>query len=171
MNQKEKEEQFSNIYRDYKHKIYRICYAYIYEKNEVDDLFQEIMANIWNSLHTYRGDAQLGTWVYRVAVNSALFYNRKFKYYSSNKAEVRQLVISQVVEATEGISDSNQMLDKLARSVSQLDKQDRVIISLLLEGLTYENIAEVVGITSNYVGVKVNRIKKQLKTLLENETN
>ena len=162
---------FSSIFSDYKHKIYRICYAYIYEKNEVDDLFQEIMANIWNNLSTYRGDAQLGTWVYRVAVNSALFYNRKFKSYASVKDTFNRINSSQTEQGSEGLSDTTQRLDSLARALSQLDKQDRVVISLLLEGLTYEAIAEVVGITPNYVGVKVNRIKKQLKAILEHESN
>ncbi len=171
MNQKEKEELFSSIYRDYKDKIYRICYAYIYAKQDVDDLFQEIMANIWNGLHTFRGEAQLGTWVYRVAVNSALFYNRKFKSYANVKSTFNRVSSPQTEQNPEGTSEFTQRLDSLARAISQLDKQDRVIISLLLEGLTYDDIAEVVGITPNYVGVKVNRIKKQLKAILEHESN
>lgn len=171
MNLKEKEKLFSQIYDEYKHRIYRICYAYIYEKSDVDDLFQEIMVNIWNSLATFRGDAQLGTWVYRIAVNSALFHNRKFKSYKSVKTSIGQLGFTQPGVPFENSDEDSKRLDNLALAISKLDKQDRLIISLLLEGLTYDSIAQVVGITPNYVGVKVNRIKKQLKTILENESN
>jgi RNA polymerase sigma-70 factor (ECF subfamily) len=171
MNLKEKEKIFSQIYDEFKHRIYRICYAYIYEKNEVEDLFQEIIVNIWNSLDTFRGDAQLGTWVYRVAVNTALFHNRKFRSHESAKASFCQLNHIHNSSSCENIDESSQRLDGLARAISQLEKQDRLVISLLLEELTYDSIAQVVGITPNYVGVRVNRIKKQLKNILENESN
>ncbi len=77
MNQKEKEKLFSEIYTSFKAKIHRICNGFIYEKEQVDDLFQEIMINIWNSLERFRGDSQIGTWIYKVAVNTALLYKQK----------------------------------------------------------------------------------------------
>lgn len=167
----EKEEMFSSIYKEYRHKIYRISFAYIYEKSEVDDLFQEIMVNIWNSLDTFRGDAQIGTWVYRVSVNTALFFNRKLKTYQNTKHIIEDLNLRQDYDDPDEQLVINQKLDRLAKSISLLQKQDRILISLLMEGLSYEAISEIVGISSNYVGVKINRIKKQLKTLLENGNN
>ncbi|MFO7977248.1 MAG: RNA polymerase sigma factor [Bacteroidales bacterium] len=171
MKQKSKQELFSSVYNDYRHKIYRICYAYIYQKEEVDDLFQEIMVNIWNGLERFRGESTIGTWVYRIAVNSALFYNRKFKRYAEINVKP-DLCLVNTLEHHLGEDPHDvvhERLDQLAKAISQLEKQDRLIISLLLEGLSYEEISEVVGITPNYVGVKVNRIKKQLKELIKDE--
>lgn len=163
-----KEQLFASIYKDYRDKIYRICYGYIYQKDDVDDLFQEVMTNVWNSLDSFRGESQIGTWVYRVAVNSAIFYNRKFKNYQSAKSNLfkEQLGDEPIYDTTDPNSDR---LNSLAKAISQLEKQDRLIISLVLEGVPYEEIAEIVGITANYVGVKVSRIKNQLKNLLKDE--
>lgn len=167
MKQKTKEETFRAVYHEYRHKIYRICYAYIYSREAVDDLFQEIMLNIWNSLDSFRGESHMGTWIYRVALNTALSHNRSFKKQSLRIAEFSQEALH--MPLSDPPDDIQTKLDHLAKAISQLDKQDRLIISLVLEELTYEAIAEIVGITPNYVGVKVNRIKKQLKKLMSDE--
>lgn len=166
MEQKFKEELFSSIYNDYRQKIYRLCYAFIYLKDDVDDLFQEIIVNIWNSLDRFRGDSDIGTWIYRIAVNTALFHNRKFRNYSNIK---NNFFLVNEIQGHDNQDVADARLDNLRKAVSQLQKHDRVIISLLLEGLSYEQIADAAGITPNYVGVKVNRIKKQLKELMKDE--
>jgi RNA polymerase sigma-70 factor, ECF subfamily len=163
---KAREEMFSMIHREFRHKIYRLCYAFIYDKEEADDLYQEIMANIWNSLDSFRGDSALGTWVYRVSMNSALFYNRRFRnYYSAvTKASNQKTEDMELPEAEK--ENPEDKFDELARAISKLEKQDRLIISLVLEGLSYDEIADIAGITPNYTGVKINRIKKQLKEII-----
>jgi len=171
MNTKEKEKLFLEVYNEYRLRIYRICYGYIYEKEQVEDLFQEIMLNIWNSLEKFKGDSSIGTWAYRVAVNTALLYNRKTKQYKKVKG-----VASEINSFANLVTpdDKNQMesrLNQLGKSISELEKQDRVIISLILEGLTYDQVAEIVGIKANYVGVKVTRIKKQLYETLKQYDN
>jgi len=171
MDLKEKEKLFSEVYETFRHRIYRICYAYIYQKEEVEDLFQEIMINIWKSLDRFRGDSQLGTWVYRVAVNSAMLYNRNNKFHGKVKSNISEVYLTTEDSGSDDHREIEEKLNVLAKCISKLKKQDRIIISLILEGLSYDQISEVTGVTSNYVGVKVNRIKKQLFSLFENESH
>ena len=169
MNTKRKEKLFQEVYKKYRPAIYRICNVYIYEKEQVEDLFQEIMLNIWNSLDKFKGDAKVGTWAYRVAVNTALLYNRKTSQYNKVKSSVIDVPMGD--QPTEDSKLNERRLHQLEQSISQLQKQDRLIISLILEELTYDQVAEIVGITPNYVGVKVTRIKKQLYELLKKYDN
>ncbi|MHC1689688.1 MAG: RNA polymerase sigma factor [Bacteroidales bacterium] len=171
MSIKTKEELFEEVYTEYRLRIYRICYGYIYEKEQVEDLFQEIMINVWNSLDKFKGDSSIGTWTYKVAVNTALLYNRNTKQYKKIRWAANEI---NTFAAFSNPNDKIQMesrLNHLGKSVSELEKQDRLIISLILEGQTYEQVAEIVGITTNYVGVKVTRIKKQLYELLKKYDN
>ncbi len=171
MNINTKEELFEKVYTEYRLRIYRICYGYIYEKEQVEDLFQEIMINIWNSLDKFKGDSSIGTWTYKVAVNTALFYNRNTKQYKKVRWAATEI---NSFAAFSNLDDKVQMesrLSHLGKSISKLEKQDRLIISLILEGQTYEQVAEIVGIKTNYVGVKVTRIKKQLYELLKKYDN
>lgn len=171
MDLSEKERLFSDIYKSFKGKIYRICYGYIYEKEQVDDLFQEIMINIWNSIDRFRGESQIGTWIYRVAVNTALIYNKKTKTYQNTKASLFQSDIDADSTETDDYRVREEKLNNLALCISKLDKEDRLIITLILEDLSYDQVAEIVGISSNYVGVKVNRIKKRLFTMLNGSSH
>jgi len=170
MNLKEKEKLFSEIYSTFRSRIYRICYGYIYDKEQVDDLFQEIMVNVWNSLDRFRGDSQIGTWIYKVAVNTALVFNKKLKTYNSTKLSVYESNYHSYGVESDDFKEKEDRLSKLALCISKLEKEDRVIITLILEDLSYEQVSEIVGITPNYIGVKVNRIKKRLFSML-NESN
>ncbi|OFY39351.1 MAG: hypothetical protein A2X18_07295 [Bacteroidetes bacterium GWF2_40_14] len=171
MNVQQKEKLFLEVYTDYRLRIYRICYGYIYEKEQVDDLFQEIMLNIWNSMEKFKGDSSIGTWAYRVAVNTALLYNRKTKQYKKVSREATEYNTLTDVGCPDDHKLKETRLNQLGLSISKLDKQDRLIISLILEGLTYDQVSEIVGIKANYVGVKVTRIKKQLYETLKKYDN
>ncbi len=169
MDLNEKERLFSDIYKSFRSKIYRICYGYIYEKEQVDDLFQEIMINIWNSIDRFRGESQIGTWIYKVAVNTALIHNKKTKTYQRVKISLYESNPADSIESDD-YRIKEEQLNKLALCISKLNKEDRLIITMILEDLSYEQVSEIVGISPNYVGVKVNRIKKRLFAML-NESN
>jgi RNA polymerase sigma-70 factor, ECF subfamily len=167
----DREKLFIDLYSSYKEKIYRICYGYIYEKEQVDDLFQEIMINIWNSLDRFRGDSSVGTWVYRVAVNTALLYNKKTKFYARTNLLVNEYNINTPENDTAENREIEERLQLLARCISRLDKKDRLIITLILEDLSYEQVAEITGISAGNVGVRVNRIKKKLLATINIESH
>lgn len=167
----EKAALFNGIYNEFKDKIYRLCYGYIYEKQQVNDLFQEIMINIWKSLDKFRGESAMGTWVYKVAVNTALLYNKKTSFYNKRNLIVNDFNLNISAIETEDYHSKEEKLELLAYSISQLDKKDRLIITLILENMTYEQISEIVGITPNHVGVKVNRLKKKIVSQINQKSH
>ena len=79
MRNKDKEKQFQDLLSINKDKIFRLCYGYLNNKSEVDDLFQEVLLNVWKGLTHFREDAKMSTWIYRITVNTALVYNKKLK--------------------------------------------------------------------------------------------
>jgi len=164
MKKPDQERLFANILASHKNKIYRLCHGYLADKNEVDDLFQEIMVNIWRNIASFRGEAQPATWVYRVAVNTALLYNKKLKKQKLLSSDFNIDVISDNAwEEKENQIEKKRLLQKLQHGISELPAQDRLIITLVLEGLTYKEISEITGLTGSNTGVKINRIKSRLE--------
>ncbi|HTA44884.1 MAG TPA: sigma-70 family RNA polymerase sigma factor [Bryobacteraceae bacterium] len=156
----ERERLFVHLFEQSRAGIRRLCYSYLNSASEVDDLFQEIMTNVWKSLSNFRGEAKLTTWVYRIAVNTALIHHRRRRP-SEELSDVPDHRVS-----TQRDLERQEQLEALHRAIAQLGDQDRLIVSLLLEGLDYKEIAEVTGITVNYVGVKISRIKQALEQLM-----
>jgi len=160
-----KEQVFQNLLSENKDRLYRLCKGFIGHSGEVDDLFQEIMINVWNNIEKFRGEAKMSTWLYRIATNTALLYRKR----SNKRSQVLQTGLAN--SASQQYASENQLqqkieqenqLNQLLKAINQLEKQDRIIITLVLEGFSYQEIAEVVGISVNYIGVKINRIKNKL---------
>ena len=157
MKHSERERLFLELFDRHRARIQRLCFGYLNSAAESEDLFQEIMTNVWNSLPGFRGDSQPGTWLYRVAVNTALMYRRKRRATEE---------LSDLPDAASGPHQTLEQKERLAalhRAIATLPDQDRLIVTLLLEGLSYREIAEITGITVNYVGVKLNRIKQAIE--------
>jgi RNA polymerase sigma-70 factor (ECF subfamily) len=163
MNQSERERMFEELFERHKAPIQRLCFAYLNAAGDVEDLFQEIMSNLWHALPGFRGEAQAGTWLYRIAVNTALLYRRKLRH-----GEPLLEVVDQSAGAHQNLED-RERLDALRRTIAVLPDQDRLIVTLLLEGLSYREIAEVTGLTVNYVGVKLSRIKQAIEQRMTEE--
>jgi RNA polymerase sigma-70 factor (ECF subfamily) len=161
-----KNERFKTLYKNHKDKIYRLCYGYLYDKNDAEDLFQQVLLNVWENLDSFRGKAQLSTWVYRVAVNTAITYSKKQQKLQNMLRTETDFEHVEQAKTEQSEYDPLPELRMLHQCIHTLEKQDRIIITLYLEDLSYEEIAEVMGITVNYVGVKINRIKKKLHKLM-----
>jgi RNA polymerase sigma-70 factor, ECF subfamily len=160
MNHAEREAIFVRLFAESQAGIRRLCSGYLNSASEVDDLFQEIMTNAWNALPSFRGEAKSTTWLYRIAVNTAIVYRRKRRPSEElGDPPDHRATPQQNLEARE-------RLESLHRAIAQLGDQDRLIVTLLLEGLSYKEIAEITGITVNYVGVKIVRIKEMLEQLM-----
>jgi RNA polymerase sigma-70 factor (ECF subfamily) len=161
MNETERERLFLELFHENRQRILRLCHGYLNSVEDAEDLFQEIMTRAWNSLPGFRGEARAGTWLYRIAVNSALLYRRK---------RVRP---APLVDVAGSEPDAPEELEKrervtaLRRAIAALSEPDRLIATLLLEGLSYKEIAEITGITVNYVGVKMTRIRQALEDSLK----
>ena len=159
---KNKEEFFEQIYLKLKDKIYRLCLGFMGNKNDADDLYQEVLIKIWNALDNFRQESSVNTWVYRITTNTALQSINKSKATKSN------LLPDNLKTEIDTIDESEKQIQmqKLQKAISTLKEIDRIIISLLLEGNSYKEIAEITGINISNVGVRINRIKKKLITKL-----
>ena len=157
MTHAEREKLFLELFHGHRARIQRLCYAYLNSASESEDLFQEIMTNVWNALPKFRGDAQPGTWLYRIAVNTALMHRRKLR-----PTEELVDVPDRAIGAQQSL-EQQERLAELYRAIATLGDQDRLIVTLLLEGMSYREIAEITGITVNYVGVKITRIKQAIE--------
>lgn len=161
------EERFSEIIRDNEARIRHLCRVYTDRRDEARDLFQEILIQIWQSLPSFEGNAQIDTWIYRLAVNTAISFVRKKKtrkeYYRKYKKEQksgREGAVAQPADA------ANEELQALYDAISQLNSSEKAIITMYLEEFSYSEIAFVTDISENYVGVKVHRIKKKLSKII-----
>lgn len=142
--------------------IHKVCNMFCQDEDDRRDLFQEITIKLWMGHKSYSGQAALTTWMYRVALNTAITLNRKKK-----KAQETQPLHPniQVYNEEGGVSQSE--IDALYWAINQLASIDRAIILLYLEEKTYDEIAEIMGITRTHVGVKITRIKKKLEKNLQ----
>ena len=162
-----KEEKFNNIILDSGEKIKRICNYYSANQEDQKDMYQEILVNIWKSLDSFRGDAAISTWIYRIAVNTSLGYTGKafkqMKLIINTDTENLSLLFD---ESLEDKLKQEAQLSLLQLELNQLSVIDKSLISLMLEELSMRDIADVVGITEPNVKVKIHRIKEKLKTKL-----
>jgi RNA polymerase sigma-70 factor (ECF subfamily) len=157
-----KEEDFTKLIREHQGLIFKVSALYTEQKQDQGDLYQEIVYQLWKSFDSFRGQAKISTWMYRVALNTAIGYLHKSK---KKKSEVSLDNIPQLVE--EGSSDVlEERLKMLHREIQRLNVLEKGIILLLLEGKKYEEIAEITGLTRTNVGTRVSRIKEKLKSEL-----
>ncbi|WP_461633977.1 RNA polymerase sigma factor [Labilibaculum euxinus] len=163
-----KEERFNKILAENSDRIRRICNYYNSNSENQKDMYQEVLVNIWKSLDNFRGDSMVSTWVYRVAVNTSLSFTGK------NFRQMKLMVSSDSQNLNSIIDDESllekhreeAMLNRLQNELNQLSVIDKALISLMLEGLSMKEIADVIGIKESNVKVKIHRIKEQLKSKL-----
>jgi len=160
------EKEFLQIITENQGIIHKVCSIYCDLEEDRRDLFQEILVQLWKSYPSFRNESKFSTWMYRVALNTAI---------TSFKKDKRQPDKSGI--SYENLQLADEMYDTrteeqiriLSKAVSQLTGIEKSIILLFLEDKKYEEIAEITGITQNYVRVKMNRIKKKLKLLMDTD--
>jgi len=156
---KEKEALFKTVYNDYSVKVQRLCLGYTGNVAEAEDLLQETFIKAWQNFDKFRGDAQMSTWIYRIAVNTCLQYIKKQK----SKNEVDVDVVAHKIKETE--DNKEEQVQLLYKCISMLSEIDRVIITLLLEEVSYTEIAIITAISEGNLRVKIHRIKQQISNL------
>lgn len=153
-------DSFDQLLKENKHKIYRICKIYAATPIEPQDLFQEVVFQIWKSLPNFKGNSSIDTWVYRIALNVCL--RSKMKLEKSNQKTTRFDAVH-FVQATETIDPFEEEKFKyLKECIATLNESDTSIIILYLDELSYKEIAEVTGLSENHIAVKMKRIRKKL---------
>jgi RNA polymerase sigma factor (sigma-70 family) len=157
------EKEFIQIVQKNQGIIHKVCNIYCDVQEDRNDLFQEIVAQLWKSFPSFRKESKFSTWMYRVALNTAITSFKKTKRRpDQNRLTYENFQIKDESYDTKTEED----IKDLYKAVAQLTGIEKSIILLYLENKKYEEIAEITGITQNYVRVKMNRIKKKLKKLM-----
>jgi RNA polymerase sigma factor (sigma-70 family) len=160
------EKEFLKIIRDNQGILYKVCNIYCDDEEDRNDLFQEILAQLWKSFPTFRNESKFTTWMYKVALNTAITSFKKVRRQPGySRLTVENYQIADDVQSPE--TDEKTVL--LKHAVNRLSGIEKSIILLFLEDKSYEDIAVITGITQNYVRVKMNRIKKKLRLFISSE--
>ena len=159
----DKEHQFELLVRQQKRTIYTVCYMFSRNKAEIDDLFQEILIRLWNGFDNYEGRSTTQTWIYRVALNTAINQDKK------ERRRIETVPLTVDIDPYEADDPKTQQIRELYDRISRLDLIDRSLILLWLEGVSYDEIGAIIGITPNNVGVRLARIKEKLVKMSKKE--
>ena len=158
--QNQTEQAFSEILEENKHKIYRICKIYAVSPIEPQDLFQEVVIQVWKSLPTFKGNSSINTWVYKIAIN--VCYTSKARLEKKNHNPVSLDSIKFLPAENTPEKDQQEKYLALRECISKLNEVDKSIVVLSLEELPYKEIAVITGMTENHIAVKMKRIRKLL---------
>ena len=157
---KDLERDFEEMVRKNRGTIYTVCYMFSNDQDEVADLFQEVLINLWKSLPSFDDCRDVRPWIYRVSLNVCISLDRRKRRYKT----VPLTMDINPFEETETNRNSRQM-DMLRQRIAKLGQYDRAIILLWLENMSYEEIAAIMGITVKNVSVRLYRIKEELKNM------
>ncbi|HLO52716.1 MAG TPA: sigma-70 family RNA polymerase sigma factor [Saprospiraceae bacterium] len=161
MDKQEQQHLFESIIEQHKGILFKVAHAYCLDEEDRQDLIQEMMIQIWQSIHKYDEQYKISTWLYRISLNVAISFYRK----SSTRAKKYIELNEQTVEALdEDKSENERQLKLLEHFISELKEIDKALLILYLEDKSHAEIAEIVGISVSNVGTKIGRIKENLKT-------
>ncbi|HEY3402591.1 MAG TPA: RNA polymerase sigma factor [Ohtaekwangia sp.] len=156
------ERNFISLINEHQGLIHKVCIMYENDRDARNDLFQEIVLQLWKSFPSFRGEAKITTWMYRIALNTAISGFRK---------QTRHIKTEDLQEVHMNISDAwgddqEENFQRLQWAIRQLSEIERAMIMMALEEIPYDEIAETVGITQNNVRVRMNRIREKLRKLM-----
>jgi RNA polymerase sigma-70 factor (ECF subfamily) len=159
MKKQELQTEFIKRINEDKAIIYKVCNAYFDTKEDRQDIFQEIVYQMWKAYPNYKGLSKFSTWMYRIALNTAITFIRKKKNTSSD-LEIYN-------ESTYTHNDDTENIQLLYKAIKMLNKADRAIILLYLDDMTYREISATIGISEKNVSVKLVRIKRKLELVIK----
>lgn len=154
-----KELRFTELVEEYKKTIYTVCYFFSNDTDEVNDLYQEVLINLWQGFEAFRGESSLKTWIWRVSLNTCNNYERK------KRRSVQTVPLSVDIDLYNDADTDSKQIRMLYGRIACLDLFDRALILLWLENMSYEEIANVAGITPANVTIRLFRIKERLKSM------
>jgi RNA polymerase sigma-70 factor (ECF subfamily) len=158
----EQEKSFVTLIKEHQGLIHKVCIMYEADREARNDLFQEVVLQLWRSFPTFRGEAKITTWMYRIALNTAISGLRKL----GRKIKTEELGEYHFNISENSQDNSEEELQKLQWAIRQLSEIERAMIMMALDEIPYEEIAEAIGITQNNVRVRMNRIREKIKKLM-----
>lgn len=152
------ETAFEQVVKQHKSTIYTVCLMFSKDSDEVNDLFQEVLINLWKGFEGFEGRSNIGTWIWRVSFNTCISSERK-------KKKLGTVPLTMEINLFEDKDEDTRQVQMLYKRIHRLKPFDRAIVLLWLEGMPYEEIAAIVGITVKNVSVRLFRIKEELKRM------
>lgn len=157
--------RFLEVINSHKGLLLKICSMYASNRNDVHDLYQDIVLNIWRSFDTFRGESKITTWLYRIALNTAIINLRKIRR--------SPVMLDSQIEALQ-VTDPDPSIDMedfrhLYAAIHQLPEIEKAIILMHLEGVPGDEISRITGLSTGNVRVRINRTKSHLKSILEEQ--
>jgi RNA polymerase sigma factor (sigma-70 family) len=161
------QKRFLQLIEEYKPIIYKIAAVYALSSEGRQDLVLEIVISLWKAFPAFRQEARVSTWIYRVALNTAISNYRQDRYQRRKVALTSEQVFSLPEHP---VTDWSEELDLLYQAIQQLAGLDRAIILLYLDEKSYQDISAITGLSSAAVGMRLKRIKEKLMTLIQSTT-
>jgi RNA polymerase sigma-70 factor (ECF subfamily) len=152
------EAEFAQIVKANRSTIYTVCYMFSKDPDEIGDLFQETLINLWRGFASFKGKSEVSTWIWRVSLNTCISSERKKKLRRTEP-------LSMELNVFDSRDEDNRQIQMLHSRIHRLQPFDRAIVLLWLENLSYEEIASIVGISVKNVSVRLFRIKEELKKM------
>ena len=162
------EHRFLELVNENRNRILRVCRVYAWNAADQDDLYQEILFQIWRGLSALKEKQFANTWLYRVAINTAISFARKRASRAYRVVHVEHSDLTRTIESRQIMEENaDDRIADLYTAIYKLDPLEKALVTLFLEDFTYEQMAEVTGISANNVGVMLHRAKKKLSSLME----
>lgn len=150
---------FTDMIQQHERLVYKVCHLYAADAEDARDLFQEIVLQAWTGYQRYRGDAAIGTWLYRVALNTAITHKRKKnKHYPAYLPDITAIQMTDEMNCTD--AEAYKLMHQMIGTLPPLDK---ALVLLYLEDRPHAEIADILGISTSNVGTKLNRIKDRMR--------
>lgn len=153
------EQEFTRTIKEHKGTIYTVCYMFSKDSDEVADLFQEILINIWKGFEKFKGESSVRTWIWRISLNTCISFERK------KSRRINPIPLSIDIDLYDDSDSDSKQIRMLQQRIAKLGPFDRAIILLWLENLDYSEIGSIVGISEKNVSVRLVRIREQLKKM------
>ena len=164
------EHKFLELVTENRNRILRVCRVYAWNSADQDDLYQEILFQIWRGLPALREKQFASTWLYRVAINTAISFVRKRTSGSDRVVLFEHADLTRTVESRQTTDDNaDDRIADLYTAIYKLNPLEKALVTLFLEDFTYEQMAEATGLSANHVGVMLHRAKKKLSCLMMEE--
>lgn len=163
----EMEKDFVEMLNTHRGIIYKVCNLYCYNEEAKKDLFQEIVLQLWKAYPSFRNEALNTSWMYRIGLNTAISNLRK----ETKKPDRKTITVEEFqIPDISFDTDEEEKLGMLKLAIEKLSEIEKAIILLYLEEKTYDEIAEIIGISNSNVGVRLNRIKQKLEKIIKSNT-
>ena len=159
-------DKFISVIKDNQNLIFKICYSYCSDSENRKDLQQEILIQLWNAFTKFDGRVKISTWIYRIALNTAISFYRKDCKHKDKKVTIDASIIS--LSNFEPVTEQDENIVMLYQFIERLNHMDKALILLYLDDNKHKEIADILGISETNVATKISRIKKSLKEQFSN---